>query len=108
MLQDLDALMLEEVRKYGGEVVFNHKVTGVEQDEGKAWVDVEVLEEGEEGKKEVKEKKRFEADFVVGCDGATSVVRKSLFGDEFPGFTWDAQIIATNVRTALFFSSCGY
>lgn len=99
VLQDLDALMMEEARKYGAEVRFNHRVVGVGQDDGKAWVDVEILEEGgeEQSQKQVKEKTRFEADYVVGCDGAASVVRKSLFGDEFPGFTWDAQIVATNV-----------
>jgi hypothetical protein len=25
------------------------------------------------------------------------MVRRALFGEEFPGFTWDAQIVATNV-----------
>ncbi|KAM7218031.1 para-nitrophenol 4-monooxygenase [Rhypophila decipiens] len=96
VLQDLDALMLEEVRRLGGEVLFNHRVVKVEQDEGKAWLDVEVVEGEGDGEKPVKEKKRLEADYIVGCDGAGSVVRKSLFGDDFPGFTWDAQIIATN------------
>ena len=39
----------------------------------------------------------FEADYVVGCDGANSTIRRGLFGDDFPGRTWDQQIVATNV-----------
>ena len=39
------------------------------------------------------------AKYVVGCDGANSIVRRKLFGEEYPGFTWDAQIIATNVSS---------
>lgn len=85
--------MLKEVRKYGGEVEFDAEVVGVGQDEdgevgGRAWVEV---------KRKGGEVEREEADYVVGCDGANSIVRRSLFGDQFPGFTWDAQIIATNV-----------
>jgi 2-polyprenyl-6-methoxyphenol hydroxylase-like FAD-dependent oxidoreductase len=39
-----------------------------------------------------------EGDYVVGCDGANSTVRRKLFGEMvFPGFTWDEQIVATNV-----------
>lgn len=89
-LQDLDALMLEEVvDKYRGVVEWEHKVVAVGQDAEGAWCEVEVGASGE--------KKLVRADYVVGCDGANSIVRRSLFGDEFPGFTWDAQIIATNV-----------
>ncbi|KAK5651865.1 hypothetical protein OQA88_11634 [Cercophora sp. LCS_1] len=84
VLQDLDQLMLDEVtQKYGGEILWEHKVTSAGQDENKAWVEVEG-------------KGRIEGDYVVGCDGANSIVRRSLFGDEFPGFTWEEQIIATN------------
>lgn len=91
-LQDLDQLMLDHfVEKYNGDVKWLHKVLEVGQDAEKAWVDVETPEG----------KKRIEADYVIGCDGANSQVRKSLFGNEFPGFTWDAQIIATNVRIFL-------
>ncbi|KAK4182432.1 para-nitrophenol 4-monooxygenase [Podospora australis] len=85
VLQDLDKLMLDEFLKLGGTIDWCAKVTKVGQDEGgKAWADVEGREQ------------RVEADYIVGCDGANSIVRRSLFGDEFPGFTWDAQIIATN------------
>jgi 2-polyprenyl-6-methoxyphenol hydroxylase-like FAD-dependent oxidoreductase len=70
------------------EVKFNHQVVDVGQGEGKAWVDVEV---------EGKERKRFEADFVVGCDGGSSTVRKSLFGRNWPGQTFDCRLLVQNV-----------
>ncbi|KAI0474169.1 FAD binding domain-containing protein [Xylariaceae sp. FL0804] len=87
-LDQLDELMLDEfVNKYGGSVRWRHRVVDVGQDEAKAWVDVETPDG----------RSRMEADYVVGCDGATSQVRKSLFGDEYPGFTYEKQIVATNV-----------
>ncbi|TDZ34588.1 FAD-dependent monooxygenase terC [Colletotrichum spinosum] len=87
VLQDLDQLMLDEfVGKYTGRICWQHRVVGQGQDAGKAWVDVETPQG----------RKRLEADYVVGCDGANSAIRKELFGQEYPGFTWDAQIVATN------------
>lgn len=71
------------------EVLFNHKVVSQGQDAEKAWVEVD-LAGGE--------KKTYEADYIIGCDGANSQVRRSLFGDlAFPGKTWDEQLVATNV-----------
>jgi 2-polyprenyl-6-methoxyphenol hydroxylase-like FAD-dependent oxidoreductase len=95
-LQTLDALMLEEFEEEGGQVSWEHRVLDVQQDESKAWVKVQTPDEKE---------KVIEADYVVGCDGANSVVRKCLFGenfeDNFPGFTWNQkQIVATNVSNA--------
>ncbi|KAL2256687.1 hypothetical protein VTK26DRAFT_1303 [Humicola hyalothermophila] len=72
-------------------IEYGCKVVDIGEDEGsgKAWVKVE----REGGGDEVKE-----ADYVVGCDGANSTIRKKLFGEtEFPGFTWDKQIVATNI-----------
>jgi 2-polyprenyl-6-methoxyphenol hydroxylase-like FAD-dependent oxidoreductase len=74
------------------EIQFNHKVVATGQDADSAWVDVEIGEEGEE-----KETKRFSADYVVGCDGATSTVRKSLFGREWPGQTHPFRLMVQNV-----------
>lgn len=72
-------------------VLWNHKVVGVGQDTSQAWVDLETPT----GIQVLK------ADYVVGCDGANSQIRRSLFGDtDFPGKTWDAQIVATNVSIA--------
>lgn len=91
-LQDLDQLMLDEfLTKYNGEIRWMHKVIDVGQDADKAWVDIETPEG----------KGRIEADYIVGCDGANSAVRKALFGNDFPGLTWDAQIIATNVSDGI-------
>ena len=68
------------------------KVMDIGQDEDKAWVEVEKADG----------RKRFEADYVVGCDGANSQVRRCLFGKSFPGKTWDEQIVATNVSADVF------
>lgn len=68
------------------QVKWDHKVTDIGQDENKAWVDVETSKGVE----------KIEADYIVGCDGANSAVRRGLFGKEFPGFTWDEQVVATN------------
>lgn len=95
VLNELDAFLQEEFEnKYNGKVSFKHKVTGIGQDENKAWVDVETPEGS----------KKMEADYIIGCDGANSQVRRSLFGDlNYPGKTWDNyQIVATNVSETNF------
>jgi 2-polyprenyl-6-methoxyphenol hydroxylase-like FAD-dependent oxidoreductase len=71
------------------DIKFTHQVVGVHQDGRKARVDVEIGEE--------RSKKTFEADYVVGCDGAMSAVRRSLFGREWPGQTFDYRFIVQNV-----------
>lgn len=74
------------------DIRFNHRVIGAGQDESKVWVDVEVGEEATG-----KETKRLETDFLVGCDGATSVVRRSLFGRDWPGQTLPYRFVVQNV-----------
>ncbi|KAJ9634990.1 hypothetical protein H2204_005945 [Knufia peltigerae] len=74
-------------RRPNAKIHYLHKVTRLEQGQDKAKVYVDTPE-GE---------KVFEADYIVGCDGANSTVRRALFGDEFPGYTWPEQIVATNV-----------
>ena len=70
------------------EIKWKYKVKKIDQDETKA----RIVVDGPNGEE------TLEADFVVGCDGANSQIRRSLFGDwEFPGTTWDEQIVATNV-----------
>jgi 2-polyprenyl-6-methoxyphenol hydroxylase-like FAD-dependent oxidoreductase len=70
------------------EILLSHEVIASGQDERHAWVDVKAPD-GE---------KRFEATYLVGCDGGSSKIRRDLFGKTFPGHTWDKQIVATNVR----------
>lgn len=41
----------------------------------------------------------YTADYAVGTDGGNSTVRRLMFGKRnFPGFTWDKQIMATNTE----------
>ena len=85
----LSELIMEEILKLPCAAVrFQQKVVGVGQNEGDAWVKIET----EDGTT-----KTMTADFVVGCDGGSSGVRKALFGKNFPGKTWDQQIVTTNV-----------
>jgi len=76
------------------DVRFNHRATSTGQDEKRkvAWVDVDIGAENEPKKQE-----RIEADYVVGCDGAASAVRRSLFGREWPGQTFPYKFIVQNV-----------
>jgi 2-polyprenyl-6-methoxyphenol hydroxylase-like FAD-dependent oxidoreductase len=97
-LDRLIKLYYRHVQKQPTAVVkFSHKVVGIEQDEKEP----RVVCETPEGKRVLG------ADYVLGCDGANSQVRKSLFGDKnFPGETLHSQIIATNVRTQFFPPEC--
>lgn len=43
--------------------------------------------------------KTYFADYVIGTDGGNSTIRRLMFGKRnFPGFTWDEQIVATNTE----------
>lgn len=89
-LNMLGKVLLDHVMTYENlEVKWNTNVVDVGNAEGKAYA----LAKTKDGKEE-----RFEGDYLVGCDGANSQVRRSLFGSDFPGKTWDAQIVATNVN----------
>ncbi|KUJ09441.1 FAD/NAD(P)-binding domain-containing protein [Mollisia scopiformis] len=91
-LNMLGKVLLEHCEKEERiEIKWNCKVVSVGSDAGKAWAVAEVGREFE------KREERYEGDYICGCDGANSQVRRTLFGNEFPGNTWDAQIIATNV-----------
>ena len=69
------------------QVLWNHKVVGLSQDENGIVLGVETPD----GTRELK------ADWVVGTDGARSSVR-SLLGLPFEGFTWPDRFVATNVE----------
>jgi 2-polyprenyl-6-methoxyphenol hydroxylase-like FAD-dependent oxidoreductase len=68
------------------QVLWNHTVKALGQDGGRARVLVETAE-GEV---------TFEADWIVGTDGARSTVRQ-LLGLPFEGFTWPDRFVATNI-----------
>ncbi|KAF2730755.1 putative monooxygenase [Polyplosphaeria fusca] len=67
-------------------VLFEHKVIAIQQEETEAIVEVETKDG----------KIQMQAAYVVGADGGRSTVRR-LAGVEWEGFTWDVQIVATNV-----------
>jgi 2-polyprenyl-6-methoxyphenol hydroxylase-like FAD-dependent oxidoreductase len=93
-LSEILEILYRHCQKWNVEVKFEHKVLNVRQDKGKAWVEVEVGQEnGDGGRKET-----FKADYVIGCDGATSRIRQELFGREWPGVTWDHALMVQNVR----------
>ena len=88
-IKQLGAILREHVsRSKLIHLKYGHKILGVGQSETTVWADVETISEGQ---------KRFEADYLVGCDGGKSVVRTSLFGRHvFPGRPWHVQIVTTN------------
>ncbi|KAF4554475.1 FAD-dependent monooxygenase-like protein 5 [Elsinoe fawcettii] len=87
-LGKLCVVLQEALAKYShAHISYSHKVLSIEQSSEKARIVVETPQG----------RQTLEADYVVGCDGANSQIRKCLFGDDFPGFTWDEQIVATNV-----------
>jgi len=71
----------------GTEVLWDHTVKALAQTDSEVRVAVDT-DEGEVV---------FEADWVVGADGARSTVRK-LLGLEFEGFTWPDRFVATNIE----------
>lgn len=74
-------------RQPSARVWWSHRVVGVHHDDRGAWVECETP----------RGPRRLIADYVVGCDGAGSTVRQELFGLEYPGETFNAQLVATNV-----------
>ena len=89
-LDKVSTIVYEKLqREKSVEVKWGHKVVDIGQDEEKAWIKTETKEGP----------KTLYGDYIVGCDGGNSQIRRSLFGDRaFPGRTWEEQIVATNVR----------
>jgi 2-polyprenyl-6-methoxyphenol hydroxylase-like FAD-dependent oxidoreductase len=79
--------------KYSDMVVvnFGHRVIDVRQDGEKAWAVVEAKAP------ERSESTVYEGDYVIGCDGGKSVVRKCLFGRHWPGQTFESRLLVQNV-----------
>lgn len=88
-LDQLDVILLRHfLNQPNAEVLWLHRVESIDQDENQARAHVETPTG----------KQTFAADFIIGCDGANSQIRRSLFGDlNYPGETLQSQIIATNV-----------
>jgi len=88
-LDQLDELLLAHLLELPNvEVFWRHKVVGIEHGENEARIKVETPGGSTS----------MAADFVLGCDGANSQIRRSLFGDlNYPGETLEQQIVATNV-----------
>lgn len=98
---ELCAVLAEALERKGVGITWGQKVValgGLEEDAECAWVECEgggVVGTG-------KQKRKWTADFVVGCDGGNSSVRRLMFGSgNFPGFTWEEQIVATNVSSPI-------
>ena len=84
----LAGIALDELGRYdNASVRFGTRVTGLVQDDDGVTVSVETAEGTEQ----------LRASYVIGADGAGSVVRKSL-GLGFDGMTWPEVFVATNVR----------
>lgn len=85
----LGEVLVNHVGKHPSiKVYWDHEVIAVSETDGGA----QVTAKSPEGDK------TFKGDYVVGCDGANSKVRRALFGDwNYPGKTWDEWVVATNV-----------
>ena len=86
---DLADIILEHFEACGvAKVLWEHRVIEINQAKGDK---VKVIVENKQGKKVT-----LPAEYVVGADGGKSTVRRIL-NVPFEGFTWEDQIIATNV-----------
>ena len=98
-MNELTRIVKKHLSAYPGvRILWNHRVTSAGQDGEKAWVDVETPNGPQQ----------LDADYIVGCDGGQSIVRRSLFGDKaMPGFTWDKNVIAADVGSSSWCTSGG-
>ncbi|KAL2221986.1 hypothetical protein M432DRAFT_204102 [Thermoascus aurantiacus ATCC 26904] len=87
---ELAGVILDHFRRCGegAEILFRHRVVGIEQGEGSDVVTATV--DTPQGVKE------FTASYLFGADGGRSSVRQ-ICNVSFDGFTWPQQIVATNV-----------
>lgn len=88
-LGDLGKLLVKHAESYPNlRIEWDHKVDSFEQNDDQVTVS---------GKTSDNKSFQYTGDYLCGCDGGQSVVRKLLFGKRFDGHTWPTQIIATNV-----------
>jgi len=89
----LAEIFLERVQKFpNATVLFNHQVSGIDQADDHVTVTAKVL--AEDG---TTTEKKYVGEYAAGTDGGRSAVRK-LIGQHLDGYTWEDQIIATNVQ----------
>ncbi|KAK5704579.1 hypothetical protein LTR17_021775 [Elasticomyces elasticus] len=90
----LCALLERELKsRTGVGVKWGHKVTslksGLHRNDKSATIEVETPDGNSVTS--------YTADYIVGCDGGNSTIRRLMFGQRnFPGFSWDVPIVATN------------
>jgi 2-polyprenyl-6-methoxyphenol hydroxylase-like FAD-dependent oxidoreductase len=82
----VDEIAMEHARRYGAQVLFEHRLTELRQDAHSVTATVETPA----GVREIRAK------WMIGADGARSTVRH-LLGVEFEGHTWSNRFVATNV-----------
>ncbi|KXH60523.1 FAD binding domain-containing protein [Colletotrichum salicis] len=88
-LDQLGHILLSHLEKQpSAEILWDYEVVEIRDDNGLGIITAKTSS----GTKELRAK------YVVGCDGANSIIRRKIFGDwVFPGKTWDTQVVATNV-----------
>ncbi|KAK5113645.1 hypothetical protein LTR62_003272 [Meristemomyces frigidus] len=94
----LCALLERELKSRAGiSVSWGHKVTALKCGLDPRDSSSSVAVEGPNGQITT-----LTADYVVGCDGGNSTIRRLMFGPRnFPGFSWDVPIVATNTMIDL-------
>lgn len=93
--ETLTEALSAELARWGSSIDWGTTVTAIAQDAD----GVTVLAENEEGAHS------YRAEWVVGADGARSIIRRDL-GLAFAGMTWPDRFVATNM--AFDFSSLGF
>jgi len=87
----LARMLAEELETLtGGSVLFNHRIVHFEQDESGVTVNLETATAIE----------TIRADYLIGADGASSIVRKWL-GTEFDGFTYAEKFLCLTTDTPI-------
>lgn len=87
----LSRMLADEVQALpSAEMLFNHRLVHFEQDDDGVAVSLE-------GPNEIR---TFRADYLIGADGASSIVRKWL-GVEFDGFTYEEKFLCLTTDTPL-------
>lgn len=84
---DLEPIILAGARRFGADVRFNHRVTSFSQDDDACYLTVETPRGAE----------TMQADYVLACEGAHSVVRRGL-GISLEGTTWPERIVIIELQ----------